>query len=386
MGVNFKIMDHNEIINEGNMIEQNKLIQLRNSFWDFKYIFSLFALSLVFLTYGQYPMNIYSILLGFIFIALALWLLYFKFPKLVLGELALIIFIFSIWFAIVFHDSNILVGGATVVLVLVTSWYAGILYKELEINQMERRGKLIAEIARSIFSPMRLRLEESKHYLVSGYYLGSLKPLDLRLDTIKSPISYLTEEIDIIPSNFDPSNIQGLVTRPAKTLLELDEKLGDLILKEELPEIQKLLNDFESYKKELKKTHEIINKNIIPIWADFKKYCLSIDKYGLSEKEINFWLILHYTIIQQNYTENYSSADNDIKPFINDNKEIIYKWLLESSLNADLLRFTNFKGSFINLIDSIIDKIDNLLSEWEVEYFLTVDETNIRGTSSVEHW
>lgn len=184
------------------MIEQSRLDQFWISLRDFKYIFFLFALSLISLTIGQYQNNITFVLLGFIFIALALGLLYFKFPKLVLGEIASIILIFSIYLSIIVHDSNILVGGATITLVLVTSWYAGIVYKQLEIIRREKESKFIAEIARSVFSAMQCDIKKIQKALVNGNFLLALNPLTLSIDRTSPnspnyPNHYLNEDIYI---------------------------------------------------------------------------------------------------------------------------------------------------------------------------------------------
>lgn len=300
--------------------------------------------------------------------------------------------------SVIYTDIIYFNAGFTVVLVIITAWYATTLHNESTKSEKSRRGRFIAEIARSVFSAMHSDLERSKNELENGDYLRSLKPITFNAVVLQSPSHYLNDDITISPQNAQiGKDFYGGIQRPAPYLLNIP----DVILqKEHLPVIQALCEDYDGNIPVLVSTVEDLCMKIAPIWQDFKAYCLSIDQYALQDflPKKNPWnpgetyfctllrLVVSETAVSTvEYPEvtddgevRVSAKSDAFNTYYAANKDILLDWLEKNGLKENINKHKRIKQNLLTIISSLDKEINALFLAWKMEYYLTEDEMNIQ--------
>jgi len=320
--------------------------------------------------------------------------------------IAIITIISSLIFNDEFINSGILNSGATAILVLITIWYAGITEKNVKIIERGSQGKYIAEISRSIFSPMLKDLAKARVNLINGSFLLGIssKPTLEGID----PVDVYLEGNIFIYSLRARSAQQPMARggeRPASSLL----KTKDDILKKHYSDIKVLTRKYSDTRLELIRSIQQISTHLPLVWNDYKNICNSLDSYNLQDyfteksienpNESNYCLIFRTIISNKEYIGNptyYCLALNNIDGqkdlFLSDeykrkfynlgkftfqNKEELNRWLSESKINQDITHFQEIRMDLIKANDELTRKIEELLLDWKIEYYLTEDEMHL---------
>jgi len=322
-------------------------------------------------------------------------------PKLILGYISFCTIFLTLYLYSILKESNILVAGFTLVLVIITAWYASISERQFKVTESGSKGKYIAELSRSIFSPMQIDLKRIRGYFLWGSFINDSFPIELKLFHIKHPKHYLEEDIEIIPAEAHDDKIDGLlVVRPAKALL----KIQDAALKKHLFLLSPKLIVYQNSLDGINHSFDEISRKILPIWADFKTRCDELDGNHVI-RILDAYNIVFRSIFERNVTieqiDRYGSpaignlvheGDNiyvlfngertnnqeenivKILLFIKDHRDEIIRWVESSSINDEFQNYRREKGIFLTTIDEIIDLIDDLLLDWKVEYYLIENE------------
>jgi hypothetical protein len=281
-------------------------------------------------------------------------------------------------------DTNVLLAGFTLILVIITASYAKTMkeqsitmkeqstiaqnQKELFIN--EKMGKYIAEIARSIFSPMHKDLENFDAHLENGNILSSTSPLQTIFDG-KRLSQYLTGAVFIPNTTF---------SKPVSILLNVPD---DILQIKYLPKINELCQNFETILKDLNLSLELICQNKPMIWNDFKAHCLELDP-NLNEQDNPdiFDHIFKCALTQFDPMANSTALSEDQLEnpviqgmvFPNRNNGEILEWLKKSQLNCAIEQYLDNKEKFQQTINELLSNIENLLLEWKIKYYLLESE------------
>jgi c-di-AMP phosphodiesterase-like protein len=164
-----------------------------------------------------------------------------KIPKLIYLVITVIFASFAM--IIILWDPNWGAPILTVGLLIVTLVYAQSNQQYVDLIENERKGKRIAEISRSIFSEMENLIDEIFPILDTGETIHSLSPFSSILKDYFRPNRILKETIPIksdkIDVEFSSNQIVGYCY--AESML----RSGDDILKEYLPKVQNLCDNYE---------------------------------------------------------------------------------------------------------------------------------------------
>ncbi len=327
--------------------------------------------------------------------------------------IVIIVTIFASIFLSSTFNSGILTTGVTAVLAIITIWYAISTEKNVKIIERGSQGKYIAEISRSIFSPLLRDLSEARSNLKDGSFLVGIKSGTITLERIHPPEFYLKEEIPIrsIQNRTDQEAVGRYVVRPASSLL----KNEDNILDRHYSDIEKLSKKYSDVYRGLKKSFHQISANTPIFWNNFKTNCDSLnnsnhsnlkdyfkEKSSENPKESNYCLIFRILITDreiiddpttdslelyniEDFLDDHLLAERQFyqfTKFVSQNKEELNRWLSESIIKNDIAQFKKARADLIETIDELINKIEELLLDWKVEYYLTEDEMHL----DEEYW
>nr|WP_321349989.1 hypothetical protein [uncultured Methanoregula sp.] len=325
----------------------------------------------------------------------------------------LVSIIASIYFRLIF-DSGILTVGVTAVLVAITAWYAVSTEKNVKIIERGSQGKYIAEISRSIFSPMLKDLKKARVNLERGSFLVGIRS-EPTLEGINPLDFYLKGNIFICSKHAENAqmSMNRGVERPATSLL----KNKDNILKKHYSDIETLTKKYSDSCSELKESIQQMSTHLPRIWDDFKTTCVSLDTFDLKDyfegestensHESNYCLIFRTLILNKEFIgnpmnnycislddiesqkENFLNSPRkdrrqfyDLAEFIVKNKVELNQWLSESNIKNDIILFQKMRMNLIKTIDGLSEKIEELLLDWKIEYYLTEDEMHLNE----EYW
>ncbi|GEM_PF-6651176 len=319
---------------------------------------------------------------------------------LLLFTVALAVILVAVILSVRYADIIYFNAGFTVVLVIVTAWYSATLYSEASRSEKSRVGRVIAEIARSVFSAMRNDLVRIEYQLSSGNYLRSLKPITIADTVRRSPSHYLNDEITVQPPNSQIAKdfLYGEIQRPAPQLLDIPD---ETLTKNHLPVIQALCKDYDKNLHELRSVIEETCMKTSPIWQDFKDYCLSIDdqhsfqdfllqKNPSNSNETYFCTLFRAVISEADisdveYTEftaeggvRVSDKSAAFKIYYAENKDSLLAWLKESGLQNEIDNHKRIKQNLLAITRNLNTEINSLFLAWKMEYYLTEDEMNIQ--------
>jgi len=98
--------------------------------------------------------NLDYLIEAYVFLLVGSFVAFKKYPGFSLFIISIIIFLGTITSAIIFQKIEILNAGITLILVIITGWYAHLMNQQLDVTQRTKKGKFIAEISRSIFTPI----------------------------------------------------------------------------------------------------------------------------------------------------------------------------------------------------------------------------------------
>jgi len=328
-----------------------------------------------------------------------------KFPIISISTLSVIVMLISFTLYFATSDSNNIIAGLTFVLIIVTFWYAFNADRQFKITENDRKGKYIAELSRSIFSPMQKSLHEAKKNLQLGSYIKYENPIKICLSKT-DPSFYLTQDIEIIPEKRSNNSINK-VTRPASFLLKI--KKSDEILRYRLTKIESLNQDYNGQLNDLQSIYLTLQSQITSVLPDFKRFITKADPEGfkelldVSKKETDnennvLSKIIISTVIHQKCVLylNQSGEEgriydkegtqppvtvsakikylNLLLRFTNENQEKIMEWVESTPLSSNAKQLTKLQLDLLSTIDQLLDAIDSLLINWKLNYFLVEDE------------
>jgi hypothetical protein len=308
---------------------------------------------------------------------------YKKHPRYAIFSIILFVVMLTITAAYFFSNfanapAQILTLGIYVILVIVTTWYASIMQHQVSIMNNEKLGKVIAEISRSIFSPMKNGLNEIQTELKDGTYVSELHPSKLKFKDEWEKIldNYLSSDVVIIPVLSDHKRM-NTIWRSAKQLLDIDDDELNLTLLL----LGKLKRDFYNNIEELSKAHQQFDDDFIPYWIPFKEECTKLDPSNSFDKQYDpdFAKVLKYVFIQCDFLDSeeriYIGHNKKLPQFIDENREKLYSWMQNISvLKIDIENIEKKKLGLIENISEIVKEIRTLLSIWKITYYLTEEE------------
>jgi len=342
--------------------------------------------------------------LTYVYLALFCLVGFKKFPILSVMMLSSIIMIGALLAYIIFKDSNFIIAGLTLVLIIVTFWYAYNTDRQFKVTENDRKGKYIAEISRSIFSPMHKSLNEAKDRLESGRYIKKENPIQIYLAE-PEPAFYLTQNVEIAPDKSSANSIKR-VKRPATFLLKI--KTDDEILRYSLGKIESLNHEYDRLLKNLQSIHLKIENQFSSVLPDFEKYISEVDpgnfEYLLdaSRDGVNYGgnvssKIFLCTLTRQRCMECLDPPYNGslvcyerdsllpkfgterwyrffLLEFIINNRENILEWVAGTALSYDVEQLTKVQQDLLSTIEQLLETIDSLLLNWKLNYYLVEDE------------
>jgi hypothetical protein len=306
----------------------------------------------------------------------------------------------SLILAVLYQNTDYSTAGFTLILVFITAWYASSAEKQFRIAEKSQKGKFVAEISRSIFSPMQLGLKVASERLRQGTFLSLEEGMKLQLSNEPSPHLFLNDIISIVPRN-QSVQITGSIERPAKSLLKIQK--DEIVLQTHLPGIEKLGADYDRYWGELQKYYIGIYEKIPTVAPDIKTKLLKSKNFenllNLTRKVIEYdqkvvvHLIFDNIADKKFYTEQdfyvfYYRADQEgaidlpakaewikqYEKFVRENREDTIHLLLESSISEDVKNILDTQSKLSDTIQKLIVAIDDLFLDWKLEYYLVEDE------------
>jgi hypothetical protein len=340
------------------------------------------------------------VLLSLTFLIPAVYIEYLDSPKWFLTMLCVVTLFISLILAVLYQNTDYSTAGFTLILVFITAWYASSAEKQFRIAEKSQKGKFVAEISRSIFSPMQLGLKVASERLRQGTFLSLEEGMKLQLSNEPSPHLFLNDNISIVPRN-QSVQITGSIERPAKSLLKIQK--DEIVLQTHLPGIEKLGADYDRYWGELQKYYIGIYEKIPTVAPDIKTKLLKSKNFenllNLTRKVIEYdqkvvvHLIFDNIADKKFYTEQdfyvfYYRADQEgaidlpakaewikqYEKFVRENREDTIHLLLESSISEDVKNILDTQSKLSDTIQKLIVAIDDLFLDWKLEYYLVEDE------------
>jgi hypothetical protein len=308
-----------------------------------------------------------------------------KYPKFTIAYILGIIFLSSISLGMMFPSEKYqIVGvGLTLLLVVLTFWYASIMLHQIKIMNNEKLGKVISEIARSIFSPLRNELIEIQEQLKTGRYVSTILPSKLNITKKGEELvkKYTKGQIEIRPTSTfsEPKNP---IKRSASRLLKIDD--------EDLVYAMALLNDDNTQFVEniyhLNNLHTQFDSDLLPYWIPFKEECKRLIELPNNQpylttdfSEDDYKIVLKYSFIQQDYSPYHPNIlpgkQEELPRFISENGKMLLIWLQNvPTLKNDMDNIEQQRVKIIVIIAKMLGRITYLLSHWKMTYYLTEEE------------
>jgi hypothetical protein len=366
-----------------------------------KYMYISIFIGLIFIIISTFFINIvfntFFLIISIIFSLIGIIFLYNKSPAFSIAYFLFVIFLISVTAGMMYPTEKyqIIGVGLTLLLVILTFWYASTMLHQIKIMNNEKLGKVIGEIARSIFSPLRDELFEIKGLLNSGYYISHLyHPTTLKFGKHGKDVvnHYINGEIEIYPKSYS-SEDKKPINRLAYRLLKIeDEDLKYLlfILNGKNKEFVKIIDEMNALFNEL-------DGDLIPFWIPFKEECEKLIQSPQNSKpylntdfdEFDLEMILKHSLIQQDYHLSVPfvipGKQGELPRFISENKEKIFVWLTHNpALKNDIENIEKKKKMLIENIDEMLGEINYLLSTWKITYYLAEEELQmLEGVSVV---
>jgi len=266
--------------------------------------------------------------------------------------------------------------GVTSIIALITFWYSTLMYRQINIMNNEKKGKLIGEISRSIFFRLKNELMEFKRVLETGKYIYNMYPIEVFYEAHWKDLihKYLTGEVEIRSPS---SSSRTPIIRSAKRLLKIND--DELIFTSLV--LDKLTRDFNENYNELLKFHKTFDGDFHPYWIPFMGECKRLDQSRNFDDsyEADFKIVLKYTLIQKDYDPilagQVTGHHEDLPNFIHENRDKLYNWLQNITiLKEDIEIINDKKMKLIEIIDDFVNEIDYLISNWKITYYLTEEE------------
>lgn len=273
-----------------------------------------------------------------------------------------------------YFDSDILIAGFSLVLVVITAGYASSTERLVKVTANEKKGKVIAEIARSIFSPMRENLVLANGYLEDGGYFSGFgysglplkRPLNM-LDGLTPPMDYITKPVDVITYEQQFAS-QWELKRPAKELLRIDDE----ILQRRYFDITRRCVD---YRRNLAKLHSILDSIHVKcqhLDEEFKVILMDLliqSKFDVepadARTDIFFDIVIPKKVLAtNNYAFNTLGVDpvyvNYIYQYLDNLHNIVRD---HPALSHDIIAMEEVVSDFISCNNQFIQDIDALFTE-----------------------
>jgi hypothetical protein len=360
-----------------------------------------FILTALFFLLHAFFGGTFFLIMGIIYLVISLYLIYRFMPRLILGYISVCVIGFTLAFYLILKESNILVAGFTLVLVIITAWYASISERQFQVMESGKNGRYLAEISRSVFSPMQIDLKRIKRFIQFGFGVQGWNPIKLVFNKMMPPNFYLNDDIEIIPEHPHDEDTEGfLVVRSAKQLL----KIPDPALKCNLPKISSLATEYDTYFNQMNEALANISNEIPNIWPSFRTKCAELDRENiLAGSEMNYQFIFKFLLSKSVIIEHrdahgdhsvcsYDDTDNSVRilsgereiggnffwvrqlEFFRDNKEELLRWISTTQLNGNFISYLEGRSNFCRVIDELITSIDELLLDWKLNHYLIEDE------------
>lgn len=334
---------------------------------------------------SPYFYGVGSLITSNIFTFIGVVIGYKKFPKFTIAYFLGLIFLSSISLSMIYPSEKFAIMGIgiSLLLVVLTFWYASIMLSQIKIMNNEKMGKVISEIARSIFSPLRKELIEIQDQLKTGKYLSTILPSKLNISKIGEELvnKYTKDQIEIRPIS-TLSEPKNPIKRSASRLLKIDDE--DLVF------AMALLNDdnneFIESIHHLNDLHIQFDSDLLPYWIPFKEECKRLIEIPNNRPylttdftESDFKIVLKYSFIQQEYSpfppRVLAGKQEELPRFISENGEALLNWLQNiPSLKTDMNNIEQQRAKIISIINKMLGRITFLLSHWKMTYYLTEEE------------
>jgi hypothetical protein len=275
----------------------------------------------------------------------------------------------------IFYQKNfdILTAGITGILVIITGWYAKNMHTQIVIMNNEKLGKLIAELSRSIFSPMYDDLIKIKKEFETNFFIEQILPTKFTFYNKKRNIlqNYLEGEIDVI--------VRGQIFKSSsRRLLNINDKdLAFAILR-----LKKIDVEYKENLDDLSTLFKQFDDDFLPYFQEFKSKCIDLSNSSnmrIAAEENYFKLILKFSIMNQiasceNVGVNFECYAH-LCEFINKHSNELNLWIQNILvLKTDLQNIQNKKVDVVCSIDKMIKEVNILHKIWKTTYYLTEAE------------
>ena len=329
--------------------------------------------------------------------------------------------------AVFFKSDGAAIAGFTLILIIITGWYARSTEKQYKISERLHKGRYIAEISRSIFSPMLYNLRNIKKRLEYGIFLNFDDGVKINLSYLESPEYFIHGDVQIIPE-IQTIGVSGDLRRPARQLLNIEQH--DEILKYSISSIEKLSASYSKRIMELQENYDYFLEGFPSILTNIKQECPSFHNTEFSEVLRNTNHTINYednlirkicidslsntrcyshtdaigqrifirgileegniriSILNWNHFTDIESIDSEYyypKIYLNFllfEKGSIINYLKTTSLNEYTNNIINLQTELLELVNELITTIESLQLKWKTEYFLLKNELHERKWGS----
>lgn len=215
--------------------------------------------------------------------------------------------------------------------------------KLVDLNEKERQSRVYANMAVTIFSPIKEMNKDTDKLLQSGYILQKLS------DNEKLPVH---QKINIF---FSPD-----------LLLKRRIHNPDKVLNKYLTKIEQLSEEFEKSSNLIEKNLKNIIQKRSNIWSEFKSFCNTLISSGdCITNEVGYEMVFAFAIADAKKAYRYQNF-----PFYKMNRDQLRSKLIELSFKEDMDEYQRDKDALIKTMNEMDGLINGLISDWQREYNL----------------
>ncbi len=223
----------------------------------------------------------------------------------------------------------------------------------VNIKEKERQSRVYANMAVTIFSPIKKMIKDTEELLQTGFIYRRMtnierQPAGEKQDVFISPNLFLTRR------KHNPDNV----------------------LNKYLPKIEELSKDFEISSQCIEK----ILKNILSKkgdkWEEFKTLCANSNlnwSAGIIINEEAYETVFILAITDAKKLDDRYSEHR----FYKNNKNKLRSILIDLSFKEDLNEYQNNRDALMKTMKEMDDLIDGLISDWMREYDLIDSDVSV---------
>lgn len=275
--------------------------------------------------------------------------------------LATIISILSMGFAIYSNNPDWAIAGLTFALIIITAHYAYLTHKQVELQEKDRKIRVISELSRNVFSKIKRKLLRVQKELNKEGYIcddkdaglkvcGETKELELLINECISSKRLILVSDEVLNRHWP--KIRGHLLNYKENLASLEnsiKEIADYFLRNEnlIGFIEKLIKDYG-------------NEKLMNSFVYRQKEIIGRIIYGiLSNKEE-----LPYTSLRE---------------FWREYKNLILRKFseIEPNIKDKIQNWKDNRVRLIGTVSALLNALDNLFEEWIKEYSLTEAELGL---------